>query len=174
MRRPLTWLIAASAFVLVVPTSLAAASGTPSGNPHNVAGTWQEVVPVLTTAYAPTSPTDPTTGTFDGVGSSLWRGTWNGVTHYTATGTANLVTGAGSGTLDETFVGRSADGGTGTLTFAETFTITDTGAITINARIVKGTQDFIGSKGQVMFTGTQLGAVSGGGSYSGVWVRPHA
>jgi len=57
--------------------------------------------------YQPSS-SDPTTGTYTGVGATLWKGTWTGVTHYTISGTANLVTGAGSGELTETFIGQAA------------------------------------------------------------------
>jgi hypothetical protein len=147
--------------------------GAPSASARpaaSVAGSWQTVVPVSETSYQP-SAADPTTGTYTGVGSTVWQGTWAGVTHYAAHGTANLVTGAGSGTLQETFVGRSSDGGTGTIDFTETYVLDDGGHISIRARIVHATGDFAGSKGIVAFDGTEVGVVTGSGSYHGRWHR---
>lgn len=135
---------------------------------HPVSGTWQEIVPVSMTSYTP-SAGDPLTGHYQGVGSTLWQGTWTGVTHYTMTGTANLVSGAGSGTLQETFAGRASDGGTGTLDFAESYTIAPDGSLSIQARIVGGTGDFAGAHGSVTFLGHQYGVATGNGTYSGRW-----
>lgn len=135
---------------------------------HTVAGTWQTLVPVTLTSYQP-SASDPTTGTYTGVGSTLWQGTWTGVTHYSISGTANLVTGAGSGTLTETFIGRATDAGQGTLDFTETYTLDTAGHLLIRARIIGGTGDFHNAKGAVRFEGMEIGIVTGNGTYSGRW-----
>lgn len=157
-------LLLALLVVLAPPARAASHSAT------NVSGTWQSVVNVLFTNYQP-SASDPTTGTYQGVGSTLWQGTWTGVTHYMAHGTANLITGAGSGALQETFTGRSSGGGTGTLTFNETYTLSSTGAIVIQAKIIGATDDFSGAHGDVTFTGTDNPA-EGGGSFQGRWSLP--
>lgn len=162
MRPPVLVLLACLAVTLPAPGALAAP------RTHAVSGTWQEVVPVSMTSYTP-SAGDPLNGQYQGVGSTLWQGTWTGVTHYTMQGTANLVTGAGSGTLQETFVGRSTDGGTGTLDFSESYTVAVDGTISIQARIVGGTGDFAGARGSVDFLGHQYGVATGNGTYSGRW-----
>lgn len=164
MRPRLLVLLAGLAVTLLAPGAVAAPAQ------HAVSGTWQEIVPVSMTSYTP-SAGDPLTGQYQGIGSTLWQGTWTGVTHYTMQGTANLVTGAGSGTLQETFVGRSADGGTGTLDFSESYTLTVDGTLSIQARIVGGTGDFARAHGSVAFLGHQYGVATGNGAYSGRWSR---
>lgn len=153
-------------------TALAIAPTARAAAPEMASGTWQTIVPVVLTHYQPRMLTNPTRGTYTGLGSTLWQGTWTGVTHYTIGGTADLVTGAGSGTIDETFTGRSADGGTGTLHFTETYVLDASGSIIIDATIVGATGDFLGSRGQVVFTGTENGVVEGSGRYRGSWQRP--
>lgn len=139
--------------------------------PEAVSGTWQTIVPVVIASYQPSSP-DPTTGTYQGADSTLWQGTWTGVTHYAIRGTANLVSGAGSGTLQETFAGRSSGDGNGTLSFDETYTLDAAGHIVIEARIVDATGDFTGARGRLTFDGTEVGAVTGSGTYRGRWSHP--
>ena len=134
-----------------------------------VAGRWQTVVPVVITSYHP-SPNDLIEGTYQGVGSTAWLGTWNGVTHYTIQGKANLVTGAGSGTIDETFYGCHSERMCGTIGFVEDYALDAAGHITIRARIVDATSGFAGAKGVVEFTGTETSLVGGSGSYTGSWV----
>lgn len=147
------------------------AAETSTATTPNVSGTWQTVVPVVLTSYKPSSP-DPTTGTFSGVGSTLWQGTWTGLTHYKISGTANLITGAGSGTIQETFTGRSSDGRIGTMSFAETYSLDTTGQLSIQATITNATGELAGEHGVVAFTGKELGAIVGNGTYSGHWSRP--
>ncbi len=133
-----------------------------------VAGTWQTIVPVSLTSYQP-SPSDPTTGDYTGVGSTMWQGTWTGVTHYRIRGTANLVTGAGQGAIEETFIGRAGSDEVGTLIFSETYTLDATGRIKIHARITGGTGAFESSVGVASFDGIVLGVITGSGSYVGRW-----
>jgi hypothetical protein len=148
-----------------------------AGNPAeahpvpNVTGNWQTVVPVTLTSYQP-SADNPTIGSYAGVGTTAWLGTWTGLTRYQIHGTANLVTGAGSGVIDETFTGGSADGKTGTMRFLETYTIDSASQIRIVARLVSGTGDFSGSKADVVFLGIEYGAATGNGTYSGTWSEP--
>jgi hypothetical protein len=153
--------MAASLAVAVPPVSAQPAS--------DVAGTWQAIAP--TTAYQP-SPTNPTTGSFEGVGSNLWQGTWTGVSSFTFRGTVNLVTGASSGTMEETFAGRSTDGGTGTMSFTWAFTFGPDGDVLARGRIVDATGHFTGARGTLVAEGTVLGAVSASGTYHGDWSRP--
>jgi hypothetical protein len=109
---------------------------------------------------------------YQGVGSTLWQGTWNGVTDYTISGVANLVTGEGNGTIHETFNGRSADGTSGSLGFVETYVVDGSGHIRIDARIVRSAGGFTGSRGEVTFVGTQDGVATGNGTFAGTWIRP--
>ncbi len=153
--------MAASVAVAVPSVSAQAAS--------DVVGTWQAIGP--TTAYQPSS-TDPTTGSFEGVGSNLWQGTWTGVSSFTHRGTVNLVTGAASGTQEETFAGRSTDGATGTMSFTWTFTFGPDGHVLARGRIVDATGDFTGARGTLVAEGTAVGAVSASGTYHGNWSRP--
>jgi hypothetical protein len=153
---------AASLAVAVLPVAAQQAS--------DVAGTWQAIA--LTTTYQP-SPTDPTAGSFEGVGSELWQGTWTGVSSFTFRGTVNLVTGAGSGTLEETLFGRSTDGGTGTMSFTWAFTVGPDGHVLLRGRIVDATGDFTGARGTLVAEGTGVGgALSSSGTYHGDWSRP--
>lgn len=133
----------------------------------NVAGSWQTIVPVTLTSYQPSS--DPTTGTYAGVGTTEWQGTLTGVTHYKIHGTANLITGVGSGAIDETFIGRSVNGETGTMRFTETYVLDDAGHIRIEASLVDATGEFAGSRATLAFAGTEYGAATGNGTYSGTW-----
>jgi hypothetical protein len=120
-------------------------------------------------SYTP-SATDPTTGSYEGVGSTLWQGTWTGLTHYAIQGTANLVTGAGSGSLTETFVGRSSDGRRGTIRLGETYVLDAAGHLRIRARVTDATGQFIGGRGSMTFDGTMVGIATGSGTYRGRWL----
>jgi hypothetical protein len=131
-----------------------------------VAGQWGGAVPCV-----PTSA-DPTTGETTCLGSTTWIGGLTGQTHYVFTGTLDLTTGAGSGKIDETFIGRDADGRTGTLRFTETIAskptgLPATGSVVIDAKVVEATGDFAGTRGELVFEGT-VNAVAGDlGTYSG-------
>jgi hypothetical protein len=103
----------------------------------------------------------------------VWSGTLTGVTHLMLAGTINLLTGDSSGTIDETFIGRSSDGGTGTLHLAETFTVNGAAnTLHIDATILGGTGDFVGSSGEIRFDGLDLPTGQGEGTYTGIWHRP--
>jgi len=167
--RTMTRLLCTTAIALAALLLNLAPAAAQSASP--VVGTWQTIVPATITSYQP-SASDPTTGTYQGMGSTLWQGTWSGVTYYAIQGTANLVNGAGSGTLRETFVGRSSSGRTGTITFAETYVLDSGGHAEIRARVVDATGQFTGDHGSVTFVGTMLGVVTGSGIYRGTWVEP--
>jgi hypothetical protein len=146
--------------------SAAPASAARASHEQPVHGDWQTLVACVMTRY------DPATGRGSCDGSTLWRGTWTGVTHYTVRGFFDLVTGDASGTIGETFVGMSDDGGSGTLRFNERFTLDGaTSALHIDAWLLGGTGSFAGSRGFVTFDG-QENAVFGSGTYAGTWTRP--
>lgn len=131
-----------------------------------VHGHWQTLVACVLTSY------DPATKRGSCDGSTLWRGTWTGVTHYTVRGFFDLVTGDASGTIDETFVGTADDGGSGTLRFHERFTLDGaTSALHIDAWLLGGAGSFAGSRGFVTFDGRE-NLVTGRGTYAGTWKRP--
>lgn len=137
-----------------------------------VSGSWQTIVPAAITSYNP-SAADPTKGTFTAIGSTLWRGDWTGVTTYTMRGDVDLVTSASSGTLEETFIGRTTRGGSGTLRLTETFTLDATGNIDIRTRILGGTGVFTASHGRVEFLGKTISIATGSGTYNGRWTPPN-
>ncbi|MGH8991751.1 MAG: hypothetical protein ACRDZ7_09520 [Acidimicrobiia bacterium] len=156
--------------LISMAASLAVAAPPVSAQPAlDVAGTWQAIA--LMTTYHP-SPTDPTVGSFEGVGSELWQGTWTGVSSFTFRGTGNLVTGAGSGTLEETLFARSTDGGTGTVRFTWAFTVGPDLHILLRGRIVDATGDFAGAHGTLVADGTTVGGSLFSGTYHGGWSRP--
>jgi hypothetical protein len=155
-----------AAGVLACFTLLALSAPAAAARSGTVSGTFTEPAPPVLTAY------NPKTGGFSGYGSSMWTGTWTGVTYWTIKGTVNLLTGDSSGTLDETFIGHSADGGTGTLHFLETYTVKGaTGAFHDDATLVGGSGDFARSRGKVTFDGLDLPTGQGEGTYNGTWLR---
>jgi hypothetical protein len=133
-------------------------------------GAWVSLVPVAITRYGP-SAANPLVGTFRGVGSTLWRGTFIGITDYTIGGSIDLLTSAGSGWIHERFSGRSSGGDVGTITFDERYTLDVTGHIHIDAVVVSGTGDFAHASGRLTFDGTSVSAVYASGSYAGSWSR---
>ena len=160
--------------LLLVGLVLAAGVTTPASADAAsvpVAGTWQAIAPAIITSFDP-SAANPTKGEFTAVGSTLWRGDWTGVTTYTMRGTVDLVTSASDGTLDETFTGRAAGRGAGTLRLTETFTLDTAGNLAICTRIVAGSGDFAGSRGRVDFVGQTISIATGSGTYQGRWTQP--
>lgn len=159
--------IAAGALVALglAPPPAAAATGRSKAQPQAVRGSWVNPACAFTDY-------DPVTGAFHCTSSGVWTGTWTGVTHVEAEGKYDLVTGSGSGTIKETFVGRASDATTGTLRFTETWII-DGPALTIHidARIIEGTGDWVGATGQATFDGT-VASGTGFGGYAGSWTRP--
>lgn len=156
-----------AAVAVLVGLTLMATQAFASGPRREVVtGHWGGAVPCV-----PTSA-DPTTGATTCLGSTTWIGGLTGQTHYVFTGTLDLTTGAGSGTIDETFLGRDAHGRTGTLRFAETIVskptgLPATGSVLIDAKVVQATGDFTGTRGELVFKGT-VNAVAGDlGTYSG-------
>lgn len=131
-----------------------------------VAGQWQQVVNCLFTHY------DPTTHAMGCEGSTLWHGTWSGITHYHVEGTYDLLTGDSSGTLHETFYGYDRAGRRGTMTFSEHYTIVGaTSALHIAAQITAATGDFAGARGAATFDGSD-NLATGSGTYAGEWTPP--
>ena len=151
-----------AALSVAVPAS---AAGTHGPKRQVVRGSWVSPTCVFTDY-------DPVTGAFRCTSSTTWTGTWTGVTHVEGEGTFDVLTGSGSGTIKETFVGRAADGTTGTLQFTERW-VADGPSLTIHidARIVAGTGDWTGTSGQVAFDGT-MASGSGFGGFVGSWTRP--
>lgn len=160
--RGLRWMIVAVA-VMAGAVSLPAHAGS-----TRIEGGWLGPIPCAFTNF------DPTTGDFECQGSTLWDGALTGVATYQADGTFDLATGDGWGTVAETFHGiATADRSSGTLAFNETFTIDGaTNAIHIDAEIIEGTGDWVGSKGRLTFVGVQFSGAAGHGGYSGRWIRP--
>lgn len=148
---------------LVTPPS--AARTTPTASAHVVRGGWVSPTCVFTNY-------DRVTGAFRCTSSTSWTGVWTGVTRVEGEGTVDVVTGSGSGTIEETFVGRASDGTAGTLQFIETW-VADGPSLTIHidAHIVEGTGDWVGATGRVSFDGTMADG-SGFGGYVGSWTRP--
>lgn len=158
------WSIAAVAVALL---ALLAPPASAKSQDEPVTGRWVGLVPCVITSI------DLATGHTTCTGSTTWAGTWTGVTHYTLDGTYDPVTGAAEATLDETFVGRDDHGRIGTLRFAETLVgtptgIPDTNTVHIDARIIDGTGDFTGARGDVVFDGiTSLAGAEG--TFTGHW-----
>jgi hypothetical protein len=165
VNRRTRYLLVATAALLIAPS---AARATTNEREKPVNGKWATLVPVAFTSYEPT-PGHPLTGSYEGVGSTEWQGTWRGITKYSIGGSVDLVTGAGSGWLHEKFIGRFSDGRVGTLTLDERYTLTSTGEFHVDARIVSGTRDFAHASGHVRFAGRTAGAAFGVGTYTGSW-----
>jgi hypothetical protein len=131
-----------------------------------VHGSWQQLVNCALTSY------DPVTKAFSCVGSTAWHGTWTGVTRYTVSGTADLVSGDASGTIRETFYGRADDGTRGRLDFLDQFQLDGaTSRFHLDADIVRGRGGFQGSRGHATFDGTD-NLATGSGTYAGWWKHP--
>jgi hypothetical protein len=162
----------AIAVVLAGAALATSAPAVPASSPRDgralaVTGDWVDAAPCIPASF------DPATGRFSATCSSIWTGTWIGVTKAQLDGTTNLLTGDTTGTIDETFIGRSDDGGTGTLRLRETLEVDgNSSTLVIDATIVQGTGDFRGSRGHVTFTGLVAPDGQGAGMYSGRWVRP--
>jgi hypothetical protein len=152
--------ILVTSLVLGLGVAPAAARSVPVG------GTWQQLVNCAPTSY------DPFTKKLTCIGSTYWQGTWTGITNYTVTGTADLLTGDAQGTIRETFRGRADDGTVGTLEFSERFWLNGAASrFHLEAKIVCGTGGFAGSKGGAAFDGTD-NLATGRGTYAGRWTRP--
>jgi hypothetical protein len=158
-------LIALTAALITLGAAVPSVAAQP-GVTSPVSGTWTQLVNCAITSY------NLATKQATCVGSSVWTGTWTGVTHYSFHGSLDLLAGDAQGTVDETFSGRSADGGTGTLCFHEWLTLTGaTSTLYIRAALLSGTGDFTGSTGNATFTGTD-NVATGFGTYAGWWQRP--
>jgi hypothetical protein len=131
-----------------------------------VHGSWQQLANCLFTHY------DPLGGGFGCEGSSVWQGTWTGVTVYHAEGTYDVLSGDSAGRLQETFRGHDVDGRRGTISFDESYVLVgSTSMIHIDARIAGATGGFAGARGAVTFDGTD-NVATGFGTYAGRWSPP--
>jgi hypothetical protein len=160
--------LAGLVMALVVSAGLVAAPAVASthGKTIAVAGHWYNAGPCVPTGAVP-DPNHLGEGTISCDGSSLWTGTWSGVTDFALLAHGNLVTDNVTGSITELFVGASGKGA-GTMTFYETFSLAN-GHIRIDTRIVGSTGQFAGSSGRVVFTGTVTPATNGFGTYHGRW-----
>jgi hypothetical protein len=133
-----------------------------------VRGTWEQLVNCVPTGY------DPSNGHVHCIGSSEWHGSWEGSTTYDYDGSYDPLTGDSTGVTHETFTGRASDGTSGTLTVIDYSTLDGaTGAFRADTDIISGTEGFAGSRGHAVFTGVDNPITqSGGGTYSGRWIRP--
>lgn len=157
--------------VLLVLTTLGASPAWAGATPDHgdVAGSFVSTIPCIPTAW------DASTGHTTCVGSSTWTGSLTGVSTYTVEADVDPVTGAGSGTIVETFTGRDTSGRVGTLHFSESFSlwatgIPDVGAMAITARVDGAGGDFAGTRGTIRFFGTNTLACNAGG-YEGRLTR---
>lgn len=155
-------LLALFALIATASCAIPAALADSGGQQDTVTGSFVSPLPCI-----PTSA-NPARNQIDCAGSSTWLGSLSGVTLYRATTTYDLISGAGTGTIAETFDGRSADGRSGTLTFAETVTSTptgvpDTGTLYLVADVVGGSGGFARARGSILFVGTVNGAQTSGG-----------
>lgn len=147
---------------LIAAVAALAAAPAARATDRPATGTWQQLVNCAITGY------DLTSKHLTCIGSSLWTGTFSGVTTYTVDATYDLLTGDGHGTIDETFHGRAGDRH-GSLRFLETFTATGaTQAMHIDARSVSGTGDLARSRVALVFDGVD-NIVTGHGTYAGRW-----
>lgn len=161
-----------SRFVVAAATSLVVlgagqvAVAQPAASGGLVHGHWYNAGPCVFTGAAP-HPDDPTHADLTCDGSSVWTGTWTGVTEFAVTGEGDVVSNDYSGRLSELFIGTAA-GRRGSLLFHETFRVAS-GRIRIVAKIVSGSGGFAGSTGTVVFSGTITPATNGFGTYEGHW-----
>lgn len=156
-----------------VPVSGAAEA---SNGRQEIHGGWIGVLPCIPMAAAP-EPGQPTTlRRFTCTSGTFWDGAWTGQTHFVATGTLDLMSGDGSATIDETFYGvATGDRSHGTLHLVGTVILDGaTSTLRVHEGVVGGTGQFADATGDVVFEGTQLGAVIGHGGYHGWWARPNS
>ena len=144
----------------------AATAEAPPARAEPVRGSWGSLVNCLFTNY------NPMTGDMRCEGSTLWRGTWTGITHYHVEGTYDVLTGDSAGTLRETFYGSDSTGRRGTLSFAERYKLDGAASrIHITAEITGGTGELRDARGVATFDGTN-NVAAGYGTYSGEWTPP--
>jgi hypothetical protein len=147
----------------------APAAASHHGKTIKISGHWYNAGPCVPTGLVP-DPKHLGEGTITCAGSSLWTGTWNGVTDFALLAHGNIVTDNLRGSIDELFIGASAKGN-GTMTFHERFVLAK-GRLRIKAKIVEATGGFAGATGHVIFVGTVTPATNGFGTYHGRWHLP--
>lgn len=167
MRTRLTAVIVMACSLLATTTAVARADPERAA-PNWVTGTYVSAVPCVPTRI------DLRSDHVTCKGASTWFGTLTGETVYDVDGHADPVSGGGTGTISETFYGRSTDGRLGTLHFTETFTLVPTGfpttaTLTLAAVVDDATEGFAGAHGKIDFYGTN-NAVNGAGGYYG-WLE---
>jgi hypothetical protein len=160
--------IALGAVLVVALPFVPALAADASRDVFPVGGKWYNAGPCTPVAVVPDAK-HPLYADVTCVGSSVWTGTWLGVTDFTVTGRVNLVTSATTGTLVEVFVGK-AGSRRGTMRFRETIRVDGTTrALRIVADLVSGTGGFARARAHVVFTGIITLATNGYGTYSGTW-----
>src|SRR6185312_6827881 len=97
------------------------AAASTRGQTVNVSGNWYNAGPCVPTGVVP-DPQHVGEGTITCDGSSVWTGSWSGVTDFALVARGNLVTDKIKGSLTEIFVGTGTKGA-GTMTFHERFAL---------------------------------------------------
>lgn len=137
-----------------------------SGRTVDVTGAWQQDGAVCTVDSVDASNVAHLTCT----GLATAEGDWTGLFKEQVVANLDLNTGNSWGTSTQEFTGRASDGGTGTITMNEDFTIASNCALHGIAKITGGTGDFAGSSGRYEAFGCSFAVGLGG--YTARWIRP--
>lgn len=97
--------------------------------------------------------TGSNTSPFQVDSGTTWHGDLEGQTSFKMQGIVNLQTFATRGTNDETFTGSVATLGSGHLHLQETFSVSSTGVLSLDATIVSGDGALSGLRGRMHFAG---------------------
>ena len=150
-----------------IATALAAGVPASARASTAVSGSWVNTVPCVGISV----PISREWRGFHCAGASSWRGTWTGLTRYTADGAVNAITGDAHGTVVETFRGRTRDGRSGTLRFDERFAVHGaTHRVHRVFEVVGSSGAFARWRGSGVFDGVVAGPAATG-TYSGRWSR---
>jgi hypothetical protein len=118
---------------------------------------------------------DEETGQFLVQGEDIFTGTFNGRSHFVASGTL-YPDGSASGFSDETVTGVAADGTAGSIQEShQPFYKAPNGDFFEISPITGGTGDWAGSTGLLHYKGfldPLGGSPNQGGEYQGTWIRP--
>lgn len=165
----------------IVAMSLSGSAAHASERTVEVAGVWQEAGLACIGDGIDESNIQHYTCT----GLAIAEGGWTGIFKEKVTGALDLNTGNSSGTSTQEFTGLWANGGVGTITMKEDFTIDKTMACARFfhgiAAITGGTGDFAGSSGHyeayacthgVEVEDGLVALTLGVGEYTAYWTRP--
>jgi hypothetical protein len=159
----------AVAATIAATTTAATAAAAAAPSRTAVTGSWVDDVPCTPTDVHP-NPFHPTTLKGRCTGSSVWSGSFDGVTHYTTHGTTDLVTGDSRARIKETFIGvDSATDKVGTLHLKGTV-VQDGSTLTmvVKERVTGGTGAFAKAHGHLRYEGVDTSLVGGAGGYRGL------